>query len=762
MIMLLRPACRRTLTRGRHRRITTKSVETSGHIEAGPDEALLFFDNVYPIQYGWLDLRYWLVKLDTKMADRVLRNAVPKDLGVTLASVTPRIKEGGALLRVRWNKVSGLTPEVVASRVEQHLAKDQQHLYFNPLRRLRSFLVKGRPWLEDLNRFPSQRLRIEFEGGSDLGQETLYQYFRQYGQIVNIFPASATQKYAVLQFAQIRSATAARTCLHGVKVGDSVLKIGFESKLKAHVVREWIVSHPRFTVPAFAALIAGLSVSVFEPIRTWFVQQKISRSFHYEDLRVFQWLKSGAQSFLRPRNAKAAREIWFERGTAKKEIATWLDESTSTFTIVQGPRGSGKRELVVDDVLHGRENVLVLDCEVLVESRSDASAILNLANQIGYRPIFSWMNSLSSLVDLAAQGMTGQSTGFSETLDNQIKKILSTGAAALKNLALRHKVKSDGRDEDYLEANPKERPVVVIDNFLHKQEGSELLYENLCRWAALLADSNIAHVIFLTTDISYNKVLQKALPDKLFQTVTLADANLEMALEYVTKKLLQDGIDPVHCEKLKPDIMSQLQVLGGRLTDLDFLSRRLAAGEDAHNACDSIISQAANEIIKLYLTATGPETWNKLQAWHLLCNLSDADEIRYHEILLDPIFKNGGAEALRALEQAEMITIISRNGRPQAIRVGKPVYKAAFLRIRADRVLCASLDLDRLSALMASETGVIAQSEEELVRLQDISNQKKVSTRVDYLLDKIEVAQKKIHDMEATASILKTILRTEY
>lgn len=747
------------------RKIATNAVERqTGHIEAGPDEALLFFDNVYPIQYGIFDLRYWLVKLDTKMADRVLRSAVPADLGVTLASVTPCVKEGGALLRVRWDKISGLTPQKVAERFEAHLAKDQQHLYFNPLRRLRSFLVKGRPWLEDLNRFPSQRLRIEFEGGPELSQETLYQYFRQYGKIVNIYPSSATQKYTILQFAQIRSSTSARVCLHGLSVGGSTLKIGFESKLKAHIVREWIMSHPRFTVPAFAALIAGISVSVFEPIRTWFVQKNISRSFHYEDSRFFQWLKSGAQSFLRSRKTKVGHTTWFERDAARKDIAAWLDESASTFSIVQGPRGSGKRELVVDEVLQGRQNVLILDCEGLVESRSDASTILNLANQLGYRPIFSWMNSLSSLVDLAAQGMMGQSTGFSETLDSQIKKILGTGASALKNLGLRHKGRSDVRDEDYLEANPKERPVVVIDNFLHKQEGSELVYENLTKWAAMLVEANIAHVIFLTTDISYNKILQKALPDKLFQSVTLADANLDMALKYVSQKLIRDGMDPTQTEKLKPDIISQLQTLGGRLTDLDFLARRLAAGEDAQTAADSIISQSANEIIKLYFTATGTESWNSLQAWHLLCCLSDTDEVRYQEVLLDPILKNG-ADALRGLEQAEMIAIVSRNGRPHSIRVGKPVYKAAFQRIKADRVFGASLDYERLNTLIASEASTILKAEDELAKLQEISVKhefSELSERTSYLLKKVQASQKKISEMEIAAADLKKVLLTEY
>ena len=775
---MIRTGLRRQVRQRVQRRITTNAVEReTGHLEAGPDEALLFFDNVYPIQYSIWDIRKWLVKLDTGMAERVLRNAIPKDLGVQLASMTPRAKEGGALLRVRWDKLSGLTPQSVAARIQEHLSKDQQLLYFNPFRRLRSFLVRGRPWIEDLHRFPASRLRIEFEG-PELTQETLYEHFRRYGRIVNIFPSSATQKYAIMQFAQIRSATAARTCLHGFQDGATKLKIGFESQLKAHILKDWLVNHPRFTIPAFAALAAGISASLFEPIRTWFVEQTISRSFHYEDTRLFKWLKSGAQSLI-PRRLQKRKEqgTWFEREATKKEIKSWLDESVSSFSIIQGPRGTGKRELMVQDVLKDRRNVFVLDCESLIESRSDPATIANLASQLGYRPIFSWMNSISNLVDLAAQGMMGQSTGFSETLDSQVKKIFGTATTALKRLALKHRGKSDERDEDYLEFHPTERPVVVIDKFLYKAENSELIYENIAKWAAILTESNIAHVVFLTSDIGYSKVLQKALPDKLFRSVTLGDASPEMALQYVAKKMSDSATEKSKLPKEEADqvaspqasfsqmsdeVSSQLDVLGGRLTDLDFFSRRLLAGESPREAGDAIINQSANEIIKLYFAASN-EAWNRLQAWHVLCQITKASEaVRYQEILLDPVYKENGNEALKALEQAEMIAITTKNGRPYSVKASKPVYKAAFQRLLEDKVFCATLELERLTSFISTEASGISKIEAELSLLKDISNQKKVGSRIEYLLNKLEKSQETIIALETEAADLKKVLKTEY
>ena len=47
-----------------------------------------------------------------------------------------------------------------------------------------------------------------------------------------------------------------------------------------------------------------------------------------------------------------------------------------------------------------------------VDARGDSATICAAAAAVGYRPVFSWANSLSSLVDLAAQGTIGVKSGF--------------------------------------------------------------------------------------------------------------------------------------------------------------------------------------------------------------------------------------------------------------------------------------------------------------------------------------------------------------
>src|SRR4051794_31166637 len=127
--------------------------------------------------------------------------------------------------------------------------------------------------------------------------------------------------------------------------------------------------------------------------------------------------------------------------------------------------------------------------------------------------------------------LTGQ--GFSETLDTQLAKILQTTATALKRIALSGRKKEDKdtalADDDYLEAHPEKRPVVVIDNFLQKSADRSIVYDKIAEWAAALTTANIAHVIFLTHDVSFSKSLSKALPGRVFRQISLGDCTPQVA-----------------------------------------------------------------------------------------------------------------------------------------------------------------------------------------------------------------------------------------
>ena len=468
--------------------------------------------------------------------------------------------------------------------------------------------------------------------------------------------------------------------------------------------------------------------------------------------------------------------IWDDRKDDIEQIQTWLMESADTFIVIQGPRGSGKKELVLDQALGGRKNTLVIDCKPIREAKGDSSTINAAAVQVGYRPVFSWMNSISSLVDLAAQGTIGTKTGFSETLDAQLAKIWQNTANALKQIALDGRKKEDKDrdlgDDEYLEAHPEKRPVVVVDNFLHKSQENTVVYDKIAEWAAGLTTANIAHVIFLTNDVSFSKSLSKALPDRVFRQIALGDCSPEVAKRFVINHLDADADEGGGPEKKpKPSEMREdlaeldecISTLGGRLTDLEFLARRIKTGETPKKAVREITEQSASEILKMYILDSAPRKWSAEQAWLLVKLLAESDSLRYNEILLNDIIKSGGEATLQALEQAEMITIISSNGRPTSIKPGKPVYTAAFKQLTEDHVLKARLDLAILSELIKIETQSIDKVEAELSLLGSLPGApKQTKGRVSWLLGKLWASQDKVERYERESGGLKKVLQQEY
>lgn len=160
----------------------------------------------------------------------------------------------------------------------------------------------------------------------------------------------------------------------------------------------------------------------------------------------------------------------------------------------------------------------------------------------------------------------------------------------------------------------------------------------------------------------------------------------------------------------------------------------------------------------------GKRNWNTEQAWLLIKQLAQKESLRFNELLLDDIFKSGGEPVLRALEQAELITIVSGpNGRPSTIKPGKPVYHPAFKRLTEDKVLRSHLDMSILTNLTKIENATIDKCENELLLLSKLKNQpSQTTTRVQYLLAKLMASQTKVEMYEAEIKGLKKVIGEEY
>ena len=211
----------------------------------------------------------------------IVQRAIPHSLPVEVNEVFPRLKEGGAF--VKFSHEPQISAAEIEGTLQDYLRENPVYPWFNPFQRVRSFLVRGKPWVEDLHRFPSSRLKVEFApttpGGEavELSQETLYSLFRKFGRLGDILPQPADSKvlpkFAYLNFTKARCAVMAKNCMHGFTLPESegggkagtVLKLGYEQKIKAHWIRDWLVNHPRVVIPALAALAGTVAVAVFDP-----------------------------------------------------------------------------------------------------------------------------------------------------------------------------------------------------------------------------------------------------------------------------------------------------------------------------------------------------------------------------------------------------------------------------------------------------------------------------------------------------------------
>ncbi|PWY65313.1 cytochrome P450 [Aspergillus heteromorphus CBS 117.55] len=768
------------------------SVE-SGHIDLKDDEGLLFVNNIFPSKLQWLlqgplsGTRAYeeaLKRIDRPhlaASDplRIIRRVFPQGLDIDIREVIPRFREGGAF--VKYTRKDGVPDTDIVSAIQNHLEEQPIRPWFNPFQQVKVAHVHGRPWIEDLYRIPSQRLRVEFLPASDgtaaeLSTETLYSLFRRYGKLRDIDRQPSDSKiiprYAFVAFSRPKYAVMAKNCMHGFTIYEEELgnkagtriKIKYERNIKLSVIKDWILNHPRIVIPAIAALVAAITVTVFDPIRTFFVEMKIKATLQAEESSVLRWIRNQANKaniiYFGRRKADPRRltAIWEDRQGDIKQLQSWLMENAETFIVIHGPRGTGKRELVLDRALENYKYKVVIDCKQIQDSKGDTAKIARAASQVGYRPVFSWMNSISSFIDLAAQGMIGTKAGFSETLDAQLSKIWQNTATALKKVALSNRKKNDKEehlsDEEYLEAHPEQRPVVVIDNFLHNASEDSVVYDKITEWAAGLTTGNIAHVVFLTTDVSFAKPLSKALPNSVFRTISLGDCSLEVGRKFVLSHLDYDAKNGGKQQNVGDlgglDSLDRcIEVLGGRVTDLEFMARRIEAGETPRAAVNRIIEQSCSEILKMFVLDPdiGSKQWSHEQTWHLIKTLANSKDgtLPYNQVLLSDLFKENGEATLRALEQAELISIGSVHGCPDAVKPGKPVYRAVFKRLTENKTLSSRLDLDILKQLTSDENKSIGKYEQELQLLGSLPKQPwELADRIRWLLQKVSSSQDKV------------------
>ncbi|CAG8445265.1 12975_t:CDS:10 [Acaulospora morrowiae] len=732
----------------------------------------LYFDNTYPLKIVSFDFRHYFVRSNRRRLEEKARSgklippesAMPHDFKVE--GVEPKKKEGGMFLNFTFRALPPQREEAlneITRLVDDHLANKRVKISWFNVRPQKAYLVQGEPFIEDLvYRYPSSRLRVEFQG-PDIPIETLYKLFRPYGLIrdISLTPPSSKElpRFAMIYYANMRSATSAKNCVHGIVTNSTRLNIAYDVPLKTNVVYKWMVDHPRISVPLIAALVAGIS---FDPIRTFFIKTKITQRLNPQEYRIYKWLvKETIDRWTAYRNKSIGDSLddissWKEREQTEADLKNWLQEPPETFIVVMGPSGSGKSDFIEQGIKDKRKKV-ILKCDVILNSRTENELLLKLARQVGYFPVFTPLISLSNFIDGLASATIGQKTvGFTSTTETEIKKILDALAIALYDIAPKSLTKriSYGQDKIIHSYDPADIPVIVIDSFMSKdtQEKHEL-WGHLAKVAAMLVESRVAHVIFISSNTGIVKHLSKALPNKTFNYVILSDAPFERSIGLVKKH-----VDKVNIEEL----VDSAGALGGRLADLRIFINKLRAGISPHEALNQLVDRATVEIRKL---AYGDDTedsrtipWNGIQFWKIMKELAQKDYVSYDAVKFSPIFK-GDDTPIRAMEEAELISITQFDGRPNQIKPGKPLYKVAFQRICSDSLFAATMELQTSQYLYSYETDKIKKYEEELVSLgQLFSIPPEVEQRRKFLLEMTKRRHAKVEKYQREIDSLKKVI----
>ncbi|KAF8556910.1 hypothetical protein OG21DRAFT_506541 [Imleria badia] len=427
--------------------------------EEPKNEGWLFVDSVFPIRLGIWDVRHYigLFREESLLGELESRLSVVKKHGFKVLSLQPYQKDGGVFVKFAYSasdKESALKDieDELREEADKHAMPSWAGLDWGNV-----WLVKGQPWLEDMNRYPSTMVKVGFEG-PDVQEETLYDLFRPYGRIRDLTPpkpaSAGTLRSADVYFVRVRSAAIARNAIHGYQFPNSTqptrLQILYQRPIQAHAIRGWLTSHPRIVLPILFFLLGTLTYTIFDPIRALSIEGKMLNWFDYREYGLFKWLRTHALDRLSlsstPQDAPVTDlSGWKERKEAENALKSYLTDPPLTVAFVHGPQGSGKSRLVSAVLQESGRKTLVIDCAELNKAISDTRLVGALAQQTGYRPIFTFLNSLTNIIDIASMGVIGQKAGLSNTVPDQLKQILDVVGSALidVNRSLRRATKQE-------------------------------------------------------------------------------------------------------------------------------------------------------------------------------------------------------------------------------------------------------------------------------------------------------------------------------
>ena len=305
-------------------------------------------------------------------------------------------------------------------------------------------------------------------------------------------------------------------------------------------------------------------------------------------------------------------------------------------------------------------------------------------------------------------------------------------------------------------------PLFVIDGFSpdNKDKHNNFM-ASFVQFAAQMTSAQLARFLFLT-DSTLEESISKSMPDVKVQEVTLSDADVDSALEFVMNSVSGAMSDKM-TDGTRHETKRAVRILGGRYSDLLSLVRQLESGASPMDAAEEIVNQSIG-IVKSILFTDSKTAWNKTQLWLTMGMLSEMyekslqreereeqyeeaeavqaqqhkqaqgeqheqsdrdssmrDWIGYDDCLFN-VF-GGDDAALRGLVRADILRIEGRLNEQDRLRAGSPVLLEAMRRMRSEAKFKAGMDILVAKSTIDKEQKRLQELEDDLVRVGRLENE---------------------------------------
>eukprot|EP00049_Salpingoeca_infusionum_P002120 m.54168 g.54168 ORF g.54168 m.54168 type:complete len:863 (+) comp11397_c1_seq1:130-2718(+) len=723
-------------------------MEEVDHLHSGT----LWLGNLFPIQLGLWDIRHLVFnKMRVKRHLEQVIDHLQDKYSIAIDDVDTRPKEGGAF--VRFHCSMKYDAKSVAERLHRSLQEDEVKSWL-VTKRTHPKLVRGSPFVHDMRTFPTHVIKVTFKG-EPLSAEKLYREFRDYGRIARIDTTGLKddEPNVKVVYHQASSAISAVQCLHNTKTQGTKLRVEY-FKQRSNSLLGVSSTALRFLLPALISLALLMLYNMFDPIRVFFITNKITGRFSVHTHPIASFLQSVIPVSTSPASLQGAGEQadgetgWMfpffqdlrqELETRGRIILhavqdvfgltdptrfppTWSQQSKQQLEfalanhrdliIIAGHKNCG-RTTMVSEATAGEEMVISIDFRNIDAFSTEDDILRVFQDAVGYTPTLNTIRALrvamEEFVAMSSRGVIAPTL----SAQSHLRKVLECITKALASIKAHHET----NEIDH-------RPLFVfkgMDDVFCADHPS--FSEQLLKWVSSVAESQLARII-ITTDHNVAKTIEDGLG---ISTVSPVMIEMHDASVSKTKTLLLESLgaqEPATFERI-------VETIGGRLSDLhDFVERAHQVGVE--QALEDMLSQATQfcRMTALGIGGSGALLWTRAQAWSLILQLVGGP-ISYDSVIRGPLFQ-GDEKAIREMQRKGVIMLYTKkakNGQPEAtfIDVARPIFRKAMQVLLNNHDLCLWMQREVERKLYECDQQFLLDTEAELETLYKLMDSAQAS-----------------------------------